>query len=64
MNRKQFVILLVVGLIAGVVGWRISQQKRESFKTSDTTSAKLVPNFPINDVAQVRIKQSGAEVNL
>ena len=64
MNRKQFVILLVAGLIAGVVGWRISQQKRESFKTSDTTSEKLVPNFPINDIAQVRIKQSAAEVNL
>jgi len=64
MNRKQFVILLVVGLIAGVVGWRVSQQKRDAFKTSDTASAKLVPNFPINDIAQVHIKQSGGEVNL
>jgi hypothetical protein len=64
MNRKQFVILFVVGLIAGVVGWRVSQQKRESFKTSDTGAQKLIPNFPINDVAQVRIKQSSGEVNL
>lgn len=64
MNRKQFVILLVVGLIAGVVGWRLTQQKRDAFKTSDTGAQKLVPNFPINDVAQVRIKQSSAEVNL
>jgi len=64
MNRKQFVILLVVGLIAGLVGWRVSTRNRESFKTSDAGAQKLIPNFPINDVAQLRIKQATGEVNL
>ncbi len=65
MNRKQFVILLIVGLAAGLIGWRISKNNKESFKTSDVGEGrKLLPNFPINDIAQLRIKQSAAEVNL
>jgi hypothetical protein len=64
MNRKQFVILVIVGVIAGLVGWNVSKRKRESFTTSDAGAAKLIPNFPINEIAQVRIKQSTGEVNL
>ena len=64
MNRKQFVILVVIAVIAGVVCYRVTRQREESFKTSDTGARKLIPNFPINDVAQVRIKQSTGEVNL
>jgi hypothetical protein len=64
MNRKQFVILLIVGLIAGFVGWSVVKRKGESFKTSDPSAQKLLPNFPINDVGQLRIKQAAAEVNL
>jgi hypothetical protein len=47
-----------------VVCWRVTRQREESFKTSDTGAQKLVPKFPINDIAQVRIKQSAGEVNL
>lgn len=64
MNRKQFVILLIVGLIAGFVGWTIVKRKGESYKTSDAGGQKLIPNFPINDIGQVRIKQSTGEVNV
>src|ERR1051325_11694255 len=64
MNRKQFVILLVIGVIAGFVGWTISKRHRESFATSDGGAQKLIPNFPINDIGLVRIKQSTNEVNL
>src|SRR5687768_6548348 len=64
MNRKQFVILLIVGLAAGLIGWKIKQRNRDAFKTSDAGAQKLIPNFPINEVGQVRIKQAAAEVNL
>src|SRR6188768_2666635 len=65
MNRKQVVILLLAGLVAGYVGLKVSNRNKESFKTSDVgEGAKLIPNFPVNDVAQVRIKQATGEVNL
>jgi hypothetical protein len=64
MNRKPFVILLIVGLIAGFVGWTLVKRRGESYKTSDAGGQKLIPNFPINDIGQVRIKQSTGEVNL
>jgi hypothetical protein len=65
MNRKQVVILLVVGLIAGYFGIQVSKKNKESFKTSDVGEGqKLLPNFPINDVAHLRIKGATGEVNL
>ena len=65
MNRKQVVILLVVGLVAGYFGIQVSKKNKESFKTSDVGEGqKLLPNFPINDVAHLRIKQTTGEVNL
>jgi hypothetical protein len=64
MKGKQFVILLIVGLAAGLIGWTITKRNRESYKTSDASGQKLMPGFPINDVGQLRIKQTTNEVNL
>jgi len=65
MNRKQFVILLLAGVVAGLAGWKVSKSNKESFATSETGGGrKLLPNFPINDVAHLRIKQGAGEVNL
>lgn len=65
MNRKQFFILLVAGVIAGFVGWKVTSQKSASFKTSDVGGVeKLLPNLPINDIAHLRIQQSTGEVNV
>jgi hypothetical protein len=65
MNRKQFVILLLAGLVAGYVGFKVSNRNKEAFKTSDVGEGqKLIPNFPINDIAHLRIKQTTGEVNL
>ncbi len=64
MNRKQFVILLVAGAVAAFVALRIMKSDKESYKTSEVAEGqKLLPNFPINDVAQVRIKHTN-EINL
>lgn len=65
MNRKQFIILLLAGVVAGVVALKVVKNNRESFKTADgAQGAKLVPNFPINEIGQLRIKQSDGEINL
>jgi hypothetical protein len=55
---------LIVGVVAGLVGWTLVKRKGESYKTSDAGGQKLIPSFPINDIGQVRIKQSAGEVNL
>lgn len=65
MNRKQFTILLLVGLVVGAAGWYSVKQRSASFKTSEGKGGeKLVPNFPINDIAAVRIKSGAGEVNI
>jgi hypothetical protein len=58
MNRKQFIILLVLVVVVGAAGWIVRKNHQESWQSSGQTSGKLLPNFPINDVAQVTI-QSG-----
>jgi Flp pilus assembly protein CpaB len=58
MNRKQFIILLVLVVLIGTAGWIIRKHNQESWQSSGQATGKLLPNFPINDVAQVII-QSG-----
>jgi len=65
MNRKQLLILLVIGLVAGGLGLYLYKNDEASYKTSDQTPGKkLLGDFPINDVAQVVIKQGTNELNL
>ncbi len=65
MNRKQFQILVVLGLIVGGCGLWVLRSQKNSYKTTDATVAqKVFTNFPLNDVAGVRIKQSSTEINL
>jgi hypothetical protein len=65
MNRKQLTILLLVGLVVGAAGWYAQKQRASSYKTSEGAGGeKLIPNFPINEIAQVRIKQAAGELNL
>jgi hypothetical protein len=65
MNRKQFVILIVVGLVIGALGFYLSNKRKESYTASSfQEGAKVIQDFPINDVAHIRIKQGTNEVNL
>ena len=65
MNRKQLLILVVIGLVAGGLGFYLYKSREASYKTSDQTfGKKLLGDFPINDVAQVAIKQGTNELNL
>ncbi len=65
MNRKQFQILVAVGLVLGGYGLFVLRSQRDSYKISDATSTqKVLPTFPLNEIERVRIKQSSGEVNL
>jgi hypothetical protein len=65
MNRKQLLILLVVGLVLGGTGLYLNWQKTASFeRTGKIATGKLLGDFPVNDVAQITIRQYTNEVNL
>ena len=65
MNRKQLTLLLVVGAILGGLGWVAYQKRSAPYKESvQKMGGKLLPNFPLNDVEQIVVKQGGADVTM
>jgi hypothetical protein len=65
MNQKQLIILIVLGLVIGGLGVAIYNRKAASWKQTDQAMGqKILQDFPVNDVAQIRIKQPDAELNL
>jgi hypothetical protein len=65
MNRKQLTLLIVLAAALGGLGWLAYQKQQSSFTESKVRlGEKLLPNFPINDVAQFTIKQPKAELTL
>jgi len=65
MNRKQLTLLIVVGAVLSGLGWVAWQKQQAPYKEStQKMGAKVLPDFPLNDVEQVVIKQTKAEVHL
>jgi len=65
MNRNQLLIVLVIGLVLGGAGLYLNRQKAASYQsTAKTDTAKLLGDFPVNDVAHITIRQSTNQVNL
>ena len=70
MNRKQLIIAIVVCAVLGVLGWVASNQNRADYGSNEsaarvtTDGNKLFPKFPINDVAQITIRQKTNELSL
>ncbi len=65
MNRKQFIILLVLVAVVGAAGLFVRHQNRASWKGAATTiGQKLLPNLPVNDIAQITIKAGAGEATL
>lgn len=57
MNRKQLVILLAALVILGGAGLVLHKHSEESWNASGgKLGEKLLPNFPLNDVAALHIK--------
>ena len=65
MNRKQLTILIVlVALIGGAGVVFLKRQNSAYTPTDQKIGQKLFPKLPVNEVAQIQIKQSASELNL
>ncbi len=65
MNRKQFVILLIVLGVLGGIGLALVWQNSAAYRASGAKiGAKLLPQLKIADVAQVRLQDAKHEVTL
>jgi len=65
MNRKQLIILIVVGAVIGVLGLLAYNKQNESWNSSGTRmGAKIIDKFPMNDVERITIKQGANQMNL
>lgn len=65
MNRKQVISLIVAVAVIGGAGLLVYKKKNQSWQASGAElGGKVVKNFPINDVEQIKIRQHAGEVNL
>jgi len=65
MNRKQFVILLVLVAVLGGAGLVLYKRQGQSWSGGGRTSGqKLLADFQVNDVAHIVIKHANTELNL
>ena len=65
MNRKQAIILIIAVAVIGGAGLLIYQKRNQSWEASSAQlGSKVVKDFPINDIEQIRIKQHSGQVNL
>lgn len=65
MNRKQVVSLIIALVVIGGAGLLVYKNKNKSWEASGAQlGAKVVKDFPMNDIEQIRIKQHAGEVTL
>lgn len=65
MNRKQFSLLLAALVILGGLVWWLKKSDESSWtQRANRVGQTLVPNFPINDVANIRIDNGHTAVGL
>ena len=65
MNRKQLLVILIVGLVLGGVGLYLQRQQSASFNRAEKTpEGRLLGDFPVNDVTQVTLRQNTNHVTL
>src|ERR1035437_1481984 len=66
MNRKQFIILLVLVVALGVTGLVVYQRNQDSWQGGrrQSTAQKLLGDLPVNDVAAIVIKGGTNQLDL
>ncbi len=65
MNRKQFSLLLAVLVVLGGLAWALKQRDESSWLQSESgVGQTLLKKFEVNDVADIRIDNGHAAVNL
>ncbi len=65
MNRKQFIILLALVAVVGAAGLIVHQRGNASWQSAgQTIGQKLLPDLPVNDIAQIVIQSGTNELTL
>lgn len=65
MNRKQFRVLLVLVIVLGGAAWLHYRKQTAGWSSQNPQlGQKLLGDFPVNDVAQIRIQQDTNELIL
>jgi hypothetical protein len=65
MNRKQFVILLIIVVVLGAAGLLIQRQNQSALESGKKGAGqKLLADLPVNDVNSILIKSGTNELNL
>jgi hypothetical protein len=65
MNRNQLTLLLVLGLVIGGLGFYLAGRNRANYgQSSQALGGKLLPDFAMNDVAQIAIEESTNALHL
>jgi Domain of unknown function (DUF4340) len=65
MKKNQFLILIVLGLLVGGLGLRMYNKQKQTFSASGFSSGqKVLENFPLNEVAQIHLKQNEASLTV
>ncbi len=65
MNRNQLTLLLAGVIVFGGLGFWSQQSRKETYRSGGAgMGAKLLAGLPVNDVAQITIRQTAAELNL
>ena len=65
MNRKQFFFLLIALVLVGAAGWLVYRRGTGEWQsTGQAMGAKLLPNLPVNDIAQILIQSATNQVTL
>lgn len=65
MNQKQFTILVIVGLVLGIAGLVVYQTGRSSWQQKSRNQLDhVVPDFPLNEIAQVTVTTGEDAVHL
>jgi hypothetical protein len=64
MNSRQLSLILVIAIVLGAIGWVLFYRGARSWESQPTTGNEKVIDFPLNDVAQITIKDGTSELNL
>jgi hypothetical protein len=65
MNRNQLTLLLVLGLVVGGLGLYLTGRNRANYgQSGQALGGKLLPDFAMNDVAQIAIEETTNALHL
>jgi hypothetical protein len=64
MNRKQLTLILLAGVVIGVAGFFLWKSNQDQWKQKTRSQDLLLPAFPVNDVAEIRIRAGTNELVL